>query len=533
MQDILALCEALLLPSDDLAFAEFLTSPLGGLNDDDLMALTANRGDRPLWNTLRARAAEQPTWAAAAQTFSTLLTRVDFAAPYALIAEALGPLGGRARLYGRLGPDAAEAVDELLSAALHFAALNPPSLQGFLHWLRQAGSEVKRQAEAAGDTVRIMTVHGAKGLEAPVVILPDTTGLPPVDRTLCWATDPLSGAALPLWTPHRDMRCQAVTALHAISEGARLEEYHRLLYVALTRARDRVLVCGWETHQPHEGAWYKLVERAMPSLKADSINFAAWPGGALRHACPQTIPPDKAKAASDHAPLIPPAWAGAAPLWQAHPLPAEPERPRPLSPSRPDGVEFGPVPAVRSPLARTPADKFSRGLTMHALLQHLPALPAKARVDAARRFTAGLEDAETLVQQALAVLDNPTCADLFAPGSRAEQPISGLAHGRIVSGQVDRLAVLPDRILVADYKTSRAPPATADATPVMYLRQMAAYRDVLRLIFPDRAVHCLLIWTDTPTIMPLPDTLLDRHPGMLDSSAPPDHLDIREVSPQE
>ena len=533
VQDILALCEALLLPGDDLSFAEFLTSPLGGLNDDDLMELAPNRAGTSLWVILRARAPERPAWTAAAHMFATLLTRVDFAAPYALIADALGPLGGRARLYARLGPDAAEAVDELLSAALHFAALNPPSLQGFLHWLRQAGSEVKRQAESAADTVRIMTVHGAKGLEAPIVILPDTTGLPPPDHTLCWTRDSQSGAHLPLWTPHRDMRCQAVNALHGSTEGARTEEYHRLLYVALTRARDRVLVCGWETHQPHEGTWYKLVERAMASLKAAPIGFDAWSGAALRHDCLQTIPHDQANPAADQAPLQPPAWAGTAPLWHPCALPTEPERPRPLSPSRPDGVEFGSLPAVRSPLARTGADPFSRGLTMHTLLQHLPALPPEARADAGRRFTSGLEDAEALVQQALAVLNHPDCSPLFAPGSRAEQPISGLLGSRVISGQVDRLSVLPDAILVADYKTSRAPPTIADLTPVMYLRQMAAYRDVLRLIFPSRPVRCLLIWTDTATIMPLPDLVLDRHSGVLDSSAPPDHLESREVSPQE
>ncbi len=533
VQDILALCEALLLPSDDLSFAEFLTSPLGGLNDDDLMALTQNRGERHLWDTLRTRADEQPAWRAAAHIFSTLLTRVDFAAPYALLAEALGPLGGRARLYARLGPDAAEAVDELLSAALHFAALNPPSLQGFLHWLRQAGSEVKRQAESAGDTVRIMTVHGAKGLEAPIVILPDTTSLPPADRLLCWARDPHSGADLPFWTPHRDMRCQAVNTLHASTEGARLEEYHRLLYVALTRARDRVLVCGWETHAEHEGTWYKLVERAMQSLGSKPQSFTAWPGTILRHDCPQTVPADQARETVEQATLAPPPWAGTAPLWKALPLPAEPTRPRPLSPSRPEGVEFGPVPAVRSPLGRDTRDRFSRGLAMHALLQHLPALPPEARLEAGRRFTAGMEDADTLVRQAMDVLQDPDCAMLFAPGSRAEQPISGVLGNRVVSGQVDRLAILPDAVLIADYKTSRAPPATPGDAPVMYLRQMAAYRDILRLIFPTLPVRCMLIWTDGPAVMPLPDTLLDRHSGVLDSNLGPDHVECQPTPPQE
>jgi ATP-dependent helicase/nuclease subunit A len=528
VQDLLALCRALLLPGDDLSFAEFLVSPLGGLSDDDLMQLAPGRGEASLWDVLWRRAGERFHWGEAAARFAALLARVDYAAPYALLAEALGPLGGRARLFARLGPEAAEPVDEFLAAALQFASQHPPSLQGFLRWLDQAGSEVKRQAESAGNTVRIMTVHGAKGLEAPVVILPDTTGLPPVDRNLCWTAERESGTALPLWTPHKDMRCGAVTGLHDASEAARLEEYRRLLYVALTRARDIVLVCGWQTARVHDECWYRMVERGMQRLPAASAAFPAWPGEALTFASPQTAPPEPARDALQETPASPPTWAGTAPDWRAAPLPAEPPRPHPLAPSRPEGVEFGPVPAVRSPLSQRLPDRMSRGLLMHALLQHLPALPAEARAAAAARFVAGAEGADTIVRQALAVLEEPACAALFGPGSRAEQPVSGVVEGQVVTGQVDRLAVLPDTVLVADYKTSRAPPASPEAVPVMYLRQMAAYRAVLQRIFTDRPVRCLLIWTDAPSVMPLPGALLDRHApvlsGVLDPATAADHV---------
>jgi ATP-dependent helicase/nuclease subunit A len=388
---------------------------------------------------------------------------------------------------------------------------------------------VKRQAEAAGNTLRIMTVHGAKGLEAPVVILPDTTGLPPVDKGLSWTVDEESGAALPLWTPHRDMRCGAVKGLHDASEAARLEEYRRLLYVALTRARDRVVVCGWQTAKLHDDCWYRLVERGMQRLTVERGSFPAWPGELLRFASPQTAAPETARDAVQESCSPPPDWAGAAPAWRASALPAEPARPRPLAPSRPEGVEFGPVPAVRSPLSQGRSALMSRGLLMHALLQHLPALPAEARAAAAARFVAGGEGAgaagaDALVRQALAVLDDPACAALFGPGSRAEQPVSGVVEGQVVTGQVDRLVVLPDAVLVADYKTSRAPPASAEAVPVMYLRQMAAYRAVLQRIFADRPVRCLLIWTDGPSVMALPDALLDRQLRQLDPRMAADHV---------
>ena len=187
VQDLMALADALLLPQDDLTFACLLTSPLGGLSDDSLADLAIGRNG-PLWETLRARAEERPDWQAAWAFFAALLARVDYVSPHALFAEALGPLGGRARLFARLGPEAAEPVDELLNAALAYGRMHPLSLQGFLHWLRRSGAEVKREAEGAGSLVRVMTVHGAKGLQAPLVILPDTTSLPPDEGSILWAT---------------------------------------------------------------------------------------------------------------------------------------------------------------------------------------------------------------------------------------------------------------------------------------------------------------------------------------------------------
>ncbi len=514
--DLLSLCDALLLPRDELALAEMLTSPLGGLSDDSLMTLAAGR-TATLWETLRARAPERPDWQAAATFFSTLLARTDFVAPHALLTEALGALGGRARLFARLGPEAAEPVDELLAAALTYAGAHPPSLQGFVHWVRQSGAEVKREAEAAGDSVRVMTVHGSKGLEAPLVILPDTTALPPDEAGFAWAA--ADGIEIPLWQPNTAFRCAAVESRRAAAEAARLQEYRRLLYVALTRACDRLLVCGWETARQPEGTWYQLVEAGMRRLAPKGADFGPWPGETLWVETPQMAAPEKPKhaAAAELTPL--PAWAGAAPAWRPARLPPEPVRPRPLAPSRPDGVELGPVPAARSPL-RQVAEKgrFGRGLAMHALLQHLPDLPAGSRAEAALAFASqkalGLDQPGRLAAQALAVLEDPRLAPLFGPGSRAEQRISGLVGGHIVSGQVDRLAILAGKILIADYKTQRDPPQGAEKVPVLYLRQMAAYRAVLRLLHPDRPVSCILIWTEGPVAMTLPDMLLDSHaPG--------------------
>ncbi len=515
VQDLIALCETLLLPSDDLTLAELLTSPLGGLSDDSLMQLATGR-QTSLFEALRTRAAERPDWQCAADFLTTLLARVDYTPPYTLLSEALGPLGGRARLFARLGPEAAEPVDELLSAALLHASAHPPSLQGFLHWLRLSAAEVKREAEAAGDAVRIMTVHGAKGLESRLVILPDTTALPPDERGLCWANDPGTGADLPLWQPHKELRCQAGETIRQAGAAARAREYNRLLYVALTRARDRLLVCGWEPHTAQAGSWYEQVSAAMQAMGAGTAPFAAWAGQALRLESPQSAAPLASMTKPATAPLSTPAWAGAAPDWRPRPVAPEPALPTPLAPSRPEGADLGPVPPARSPLASMKQrGRFNRGLAMHALLQHLPDLPEADRAAAALSYAARLghqlDDPPAFASEALRVLQTPGLAALFGPGSRAEQPISGVVGGRIVSGQVDRLLVTPSRVIAADYKSGREPPASPAEVPVLYLRQMAAYAAVLRLLYPGRTVTCLLIWTDGPAVMDLPPDLLAAH----------------------
>jgi ATP-dependent helicase/nuclease subunit A len=191
----------------------------------------------------------------------------------------------------------------------------------------------------------------------------------------------------------------------------------------------------------------------------------------------------------------------------------------PLAPSRPDGVELGIVPAAASPLAERmgAGDRFQRGQLIHGLLQHLPDLPAVDRAAAARRYLDrpgnGLAAGSvgSVVAEVLRILDHPELAPLFGPDSRAEVPLTGVVAGHVVGGLVDRLAVLADRVLVADFKTNRHPPDSVAATPVLYLRQMALYRAVLRAIFPNRRVVCALIWTRDARVVILPDEILDPH----------------------
>jgi ATP-dependent helicase/nuclease subunit A len=512
VQDLMTLGDALLLPQDDLTFGCLLTSPLGGLDDNDLMALAIGR-ETPLWEVLRDRHEEAPAWTSAWRFFSALLSRADYVTPHALLAEALGPLGGRARLLARLGAEAAEPIDELLNATLSHSKLHPPSLQGFLQWLRRSGAEIKREAEAAGDQVRILTVHGAKGLQAPLVILPDTTGLPRDDDGLLWDKDPATGRPIPIWTPRKEFHCAATRRIRDEARRLRREEYNRLLYVALTRAEDRLVVCGTKPKRSSldESCWYSAIARGFARLVETPE------GDVARYESPQTTPP-----LQDHNVTVT-TGAAEAPIFIGTPPRPEPARPMPLAPSRPEGVEFGPVPASASPLTRVEqgADRFQRGQLIHSLLQHLPALPEAERRPAALRFLERIgnnipaDAAPAVADEVMAILGHPALAPIFGPGSRAEVPLTGVVGDVVVvGGLIDRLVVLPDRVLIADFKTNRRPPATVEATPVGYLRQMASYRAVLRTIFPDRTVRCALIWTREARVAVLPDALLDPHePG--------------------
>ena len=518
VQDILALCDTLLLPEDDLSLACVLTSPLGGLDDDDLIRLTDGRGRRPLWETLRGRAEEEPRWARCVEMIAGLMNRADHVTPHALLAEILGEAGGRARLLARLGPEAAEPVDELLRSALDYAALHPPSLQGFLQWVRSAGTEVKREAEGAGAAVRVMTSHGAKGLQAPLVILPDTTSLPPDDTSFSWLRDPAGGAEWPVWKPTGEGSCAALDGARAAAEADRIREYNRLLYVALTRAEDRLIVCGCQTSKALDPrCWYRLVEAGFARLDPVRAPFGPeWDGEASSVGAGQAEAPDRVEPAhagpGEHAPL--PAWMGAAPEWRPAAAPAEPALPRLLAPSRPDNARLGPVPAAASPVREAEvAVRRRRGVAVHELLQHLPALPPGDQ-DAAARARANELGFPDAAAEALSVLGHPALAGLFGPGSRAEQPLSGLVNGVVVNGVVDRLAVTDGEVLLVDYKSGRAAPGDVADTPVLYLRQLAAYRGVLRAAMPGREVRCVLVWTDGATVVPVPGTLLDAYaPG--------------------
>ncbi|WP_051609038.1 double-strand break repair helicase AddA [Fodinicurvata fenggangensis] len=519
VMDLMALGQFLLLPEDDLNLAVVLRSPLIGLSEEQLFQLAWNRpGEGSLWRQLRHTAEADPALQPARDTLEQLLSEADYRPPYEFYADLLAR-GGRQRLLARLGPDAADPLEEFLSLALAYESEHTPSLQGFLHWMESGEREIKRDLESDGGAVRIMTVHGAKGLQAPIVILPDTMQYTKPNPNLLWL-EQSQGATLPVWLPRKSMADSHCRAALETAEQQAEEEHRRLLYVALTRAEDRLYICGWETQRTTpETCWYKLVEPAMEAAGAKAVEFdfttevdKGWSGPGWRLDTPGAAPPDQTRDTPRRE-----RPSAELPDWLLRPPPAEAEPPRPLTPSRPTQDD----PPPRSPLQGSPGRIFRHGRLVHSLLEHLPDLPLAERRQAGLRFLGqsafGLDETERqeILEETLAVLDTPAFADFFGPDSRAEVPITGLVraegHTRVISGQIDRLAVRAEDILVLDYKTNRPPPLTPEQVPTAYLRQMAAYAQVLSEVYPGRSIRCALLWTDGPNLMELPSELLTGH----------------------
>ena len=295
VQDLMALGRFLLFPEDDLTLAAVLKGPLFGIDEEALFDLAYGRGEASLWSRLRDRAASSPALRQALQRLSAWLGRADFAPPYELYAEILGPEGGRRAFFERLGPEAEDPVEEFLGLALAYEREHVPSLQGFLRWLAAGGTEVKRDLAARRrDEVRILTVHGAKGLEAPIVFLPDTMGLPDQRVDVLWSEPD----GLPLWQPPGGHAAPFHVAEKAAWRRRQLEEYRRLLYVGLTRAQDRLYICGWQTQRkPGEDCWHVLcgtglagVAHSFPFDTTALIGEDGWSGEGLRLDSAQLAP---------------------------------------------------------------------------------------------------------------------------------------------------------------------------------------------------------------------------------------------------
>lgn len=498
VRDLLSAVAFAVQPLDDLNLAALLVSPLIGWTQDQLYDLAYGRKGR-LWAELATRREQHPHWVDAHAILSGWLAMADYVTPARFLETILsGPVDGRRKLLRRLGEAARDPIEELVATALAFEREEVASLDRFLAWFGQGEVEVKRDPAGPSNAVRVMTVHGSKGLEAPLVILADATHDPDkVGGTSSVLEVPLPGLGkIPLIRPRKE-ECASIfrTLIDAAKESDR-EEHWRLAYVGLTRAAERLVIAGVKPKRDvPQLSWHAAAGQAMQAIGAAPVEIDGWGPGLVWEGAGSNLP--KARAAK----------AGLAPItipeFLRAPAPIESRPPRPLAPSQ--IVEDRDIAPPPSPEMREAA---RRGSLLHSLFERLPGVEPSKRPALAIKWLkrAGVEGApaDEIVSAACSIIEAPAYADLFAPDALAEAPIAAtLPDGRVIAGTVDRLCIGEELVRVIDFKTSRNAPSEIADIPPAHRAQMAAYAEALKVIFPGRAIEASLLYTSGPKLITL------------------------------
>ncbi len=500
VQDMMAALRFALLPQNDLNLACLLKSPFIGMDEDGLFDLAYDRAS-DLW--LRMKEAGDERILSYLRELILLSRRKG---PYDVLSHILqspcpaDEVSGRCALIKRLGTDALDAVNEFMSAALEFQHNKGSSLQQFVYEQDQSNTEVKREQDEGGDFVRIMTVHGSKGLQAPIVILPDTTsGVSNAPHNagerVLWPEE--RGLDVPIWTPYKELETKIYSEIRSANRERLESEHYRLLYVAMTRAEDRLYVGGYKgKNDIDERCWYNLVQRGL-AVHPDHETLEE---GLLRLSYDQVGDADRTP--KDRETKV---HKSECPAWLYEKVhTAIDMQVDVLNPSLLEEVAFSPVSDDQN------GKRFLRGNLTHKLLQILPVMDASQHMKVAesylKRFGQDLSESvrRNIAEETLKVLSHPDFYEIFSSKAQAEVPISGVIDGvGFISGQIDRLLVSDDRVFFVDYKTNRPPPQRAEDVPKAYRNQLNAYGAILRQIYPNKSLYGALLWTDGPNLMPI------------------------------
>lgn len=517
VKDLLAAMRFAVLPDDDLNLAALLVSPLFGLTQDDLFELAWKR-QANLWRSLRGR--REARFEVAREGLESLLAMADLVSPHDFFERLLsGPIRGRAKMIARLGLEVLDPIEELLVSALDLERQGFAQFVSFLAAMDRAEDEIKREQEGPQHQVRLMTAHGSKGLQAPVVILADATSDPDDRRealTLYAVEDDVDPVAAPLGSSKRPCH-ERVSAAYTSAKASRDEEHRRLLYVALTRAEEVLCLGGAMGKQSKSSAvnrWHDIVRSALETVleitpQSDSIWGQIWRYG-------EDVPSKRYDVSAQSLTARP--VAPVLPEWIDSLAPEEARPPRPLAPSQ-LGIDL----VVDPPGDDPRAEAMLRGTLLHGLFERLPGVARERQAALADAWLIGHAGDRTaswrqsLVAQAMAIIDKPAHAALFGPDSLAEVPLSAVVGEKVISGVVDRIRITDDTVEFVDFKTGRRVPTAPDAISNHHVRQMAAYRDALRVIFPGRVVRASLLYTSGPTLFELADAQLDTASGEAES----------------
>lgn len=486
IMDLIAAAKFALLPDDDLNLACLLKSPIFGLDDDDLMNLCFDRPD-----TIWQQVTSIPAYSQIASDLQNLIDLGRNSRPYEFFAHILIGLQGRKKFIARLGPECEDAIDEFVNINLSFEQGHIPSLQLFVEWMQSDDVEIKRNLEQNNlDAVRLMTVHGSKGLQAPVVILPDTVRFKSVNQEAGLLSND-EEIFYPLSKDYYNNQC---TYIQEIKKSSVQEEYNRLLYVALTRAGEQLYICGYaKSNEPSEQSWYNLCRQALSQIAPIDSDT-----GIISYHLNSVVDAEKKQEATTASKHI------ATPSWLNTPAMAETPLSKPLTPSHQEEQN---LPAT-SPLTKIDnSHLYRRGNIIHKLLQFIPNEPLEQRQEAIKTYLntsaadLSADEQNKIAIEVLNLINSAKFAPLFAANSVAEAAIMGEVEGRIISGQIDRLVVTDDKVMIIDYKTNRPAAKSLSDVPPAYYKQLRAYRQLITKLYPDKQVETYILWTNTAQIM--------------------------------
>lgn len=516
--DLLALADLLFNPEDDLLLAAVLRSPLFGISEDQLQSIAMDRGGKSLWHALSLQAGAESWAKLTLERLEGWRNRLDFERPYEFFAQVLFADGGLEQFHRRLGTEIDDVIGAFLDLALDHERAQQPGLSGFIAEMRARDLAIKRELAEGGNGVRVMTVHGAKGLEAPIVILADAASLPAQPRPVY-----IEDGAVPLlaYVPNKGAHTLlSAERLLAPREAAEKAEYWRKLYVGMTRAEDELHVAGYLNKRGKvDGTWYEKVEQALAQDSIE-VDLAGEDAKALRF--PAVVPEPLSIKASAAAPKV----EGAGSL-DLSPLPPV-TRIETISPSRAgdDGLQVTEPLLTSAELSRDetlmaldPGLARRRGTVLHALLQHLEKVHEPQRAEVApAALQVLLPEApdlhDELAAKALAIYAGTYADLLFGPDSRAELPflLNAQRNGKpvLITGRIDRTIVTDTDVLLVDFKSDAVPADSPEQVGAAYRTQLGLYVLAGKKLFPGRRIRAALFWTQTESLMEMPEMPLEE-----------------------
>jgi ATP-dependent helicase/nuclease subunit A len=486
VRDLAALLSFLSTPEDSLSLATALRSPLFGWTEQDLYDLAHKRTQDHLWQALRARKDEFPE---CLSILNDLRNNTEFLRPYELVERILTRHGGRKNLIGRLGREAEDGINALLSQALAYERNAVPSLTGFLVWIETSDLEIKRQIDNASDQIRVMTVHGAKGLEAPIVILPDTGTQQSQNKD-----EIVKIEGVPVWKSGANEMPARMDATVKSMKSRQSEERLRLLYVALTRAEKWLIVAGAGQLSKTPDTWYQMVETALDACNAAEIRFQDLDIKRYAHGAWDDLP----EAAVDESTAPKTSLES---FFQQR-FEAKISKKGPISPS-----DLGGPKALAGELGWDEEAAKAYGTLVHSYLERLSRIPPSDWAEILPRLSANgtpTQQEQAAAQEAQDVLSNSDLQNIFDGSGLSEVPIAARLGGSPLYGVVDRLIISSDVVTIVDFKTNRTVPETPQTCPEGLLRQMGAYAHALAQIYPDHRIETAILWTKTGHLMALP-----------------------------